>query len=465
MTKMWESVFLLLGICTLASAADPMFRYTKQLELPTLNQEELLAATLDSDVYAATREGLPDIRIFSNDGSPDRTQVSYLLRKVVDTKSETTRDYWAARTRSVRPLEDGGLEITIRLEPEDRQPDGLRIVTPLHNFEQRVRIFNSVDGDDWQPVGEEGLIFDYSQYMDFGNDDVSFPASDRRNFRIVIDDVTQEQESQLMTLTRQLRGGDEIRREERTTINRRPFHIERILFWRDTVKEQSTGDRKVGYPVAGFHVENDVDAQQSIITVDSHREPLTSFQLVTDSNNFSRRAAVEIEISRGIESTWRSIGTANLSRLDFRNLQREHLTINFPETRQTKYRIVIENRGSPPLAVTGLEAEGNEYQTVFLATVPQQTYEMTYGSETAEQPDYDTAAISASLAEGYQPTLVTLGKQVDTPGAGQPAAFSLSQIVTDPLVLGGIVVLLVAALAWGLYRAGHRLDGLSQDDQ
>ncbi len=115
--------------------------------------------------------------------------------------------------------------------------------------------------------------------------------------------------------------------------------------------------------------------------------------------------------------------------------------------------------------MTGVEAEGNEYQAVFLAGVPQRSYELFYDSETAPPPDFDTAAISASLAAGYQPTLVGLGKQVNVLGGGQPTAFSLSRIVNNPLVLGGITVLLVAALAWGLYRAGHRLDSLSQDDR
>jgi hypothetical protein len=453
-------MILLAAIAASAFAAEPAFRYSKPLELPALQQDELLAVSLDRDVYAATREGLPDIRILT-DGN---METSYLLRRVTITKAQSTRDYWAARTRSVRPLEDGGLEIILRLEREDPRPDGLRIVTPLRNFEQRVRVFSSEDGENWQPVGEDGVIFDYSQYMDFGNGDVSFPPSDRRNFRIVIDDVTREQESQLMNLTRQLRGGEEVRREERITIDRRPFRIDRVLFWREMVRDQSTGDRKIGYPVAGFHLENDPDAQQSIITVASRREPLTSFTLVTDSHNFSRHAVVEIEVSRGIERTWRSIGSANLSRLDFRNLKREDLTIPFPESRQAKYRVVIDNRGSPPLVVTSVQAEGNEYQAVFLASVPQQSYALVYGSETAPPPDFDTAAISASLAEGYQPTLVGLGKLVDAPGAGEPAEFSLSRIINNPLFLGGIAVLLVAALAWGLYRAGHRLDSLSQDD-
>jgi len=453
-------VIALVAICAVAGAAEPTFRYTKQLDLPTLEQEELLAVTLDSDVYAATRGGLPDLRI-RNDGDSD---ASFLLRKSTKVEPETARSYWAARTRSVRPLEDGGLEITLHLEPEDPQPQGLRIVTPLHNFEQRVRVFSSADGDNWQPIGDEGLIFDYSQYMDFGSDDISFPLSDRRDFRILIDDVTQEQESQLMNLTRELRGGEEVQRQERTTINRRPFRIDRVLFWRDVVRRQATGDRQVAYAVAGFQLENDPAAQQSIITVDSRRQPLTSFKLVTDSHNFSRHAQVEVERTQGVQHTWRSIGAANLSRLDFRNLRREELTIRFPESRETKYRIVIDNRGSQPLAVTSVEAEGNEYQMVFLAPVPQQQYELAYGSETADPPDFDTAAISASLAAGYQPTIVDLGKQVDTPGAGEPPAFAMSQFVNNPLFLGGIAILLVAALAWGLYHAGHRLDSLSQDD-
>jgi len=463
MTRLWWTI-VLAGICSLASAAEPVFRFSKQLDVPALTREELLAVTLDSDVYAATRDGLPDIRIIADADSERSTDVSFLIRRVTSTELETTREYWAARTRSVRPLDDGGLEIILYLEPEDPRPEGLRIVTRLQNFEQRVRVFSSADGENWQPIGEETVIFDYSQYMDVRSDGLSFPPSDRRDFRIVIDDVTQEQESQLMSLTRELRGGEEIQRQERITINRRPFRIDRVLFWRDVVKEQSTGDCKVAYPVARFHLENDPVAQQSIITVDSRRQPLTSFKLVTDSHNFSRHAQVEVERTQGVQHTWRSIGAANLSRLDFRKLKRENLTIYFSESRETRYRIVIDNRGSPPLAVASVESEGNEYQAVFLAPVPQQSYELAYGSGTAELPDFDTAAISASLAEGYPPTPVSLGKQEATPDAGQNTAFSLLPLVNNAALLGGIAVVLVAALAWGLVRAGRRLDSLSHDD-
>ncbi len=458
MIKSLAWTLILTGFGATACAEEAMYRYSKPLELPQLAEEELLAAPLDSDVYAATRDGLPDLRIRAAKGD-----AAYLLRKATETKSETTRSYWSGREPAVRPLDDGNLEITLHLGKDDEQPTGVRIVTPLQNFQQRVRVEGSTDGKNWHPLGEEAVIFDYSQYMDVRNDEVPLPANSDRYFRIVVDDVTQQLESQLMDLTRRLRGGQEAYRDEHIVVQRRPFRINYIDFWRETVYSHQTGDLKVKYPLADFRQENDDKSQQSTIYVTSRREPLTSLALVTDSHNFSRQAAVEIEDTQGSKTFWRPIGSANLSRLDFRSLQRESLTILFPETRAAKYRIVIDNRGSPPLEVTGITAEGNQYEAVFLAPVPQQSYELLYGNATALAPDYDTAAITASLDADYQPVAVTLGKQIEIPGGGAPAATTFKDLVNNPWLLGGAAIVLVAALGWGLFRAGRRLDNLSHD--
>ncbi len=370
---------ILAAACTLARASEPSFRYSRPIELPTLEAEELLAATFDSDVFAATRDGFPDLRIHAAAGD-----IAYVIRKATTTRSETVRNYYSARDPQVRPLDNDSLEIIDHLRDSDPQPQGVRIVTPLRNFEQRIRISTSADGKDWQPLGEDAVLFDYSQFMDARSDTVALPATTNRYFRIVIDNVTQELESQLMELTRRLRGDTEAHRDERLVIERRPFRIDRIEFWHDAVQEHFTGDRQVSYPVGGFQVETNAEDQQTIIHVDSRREPLTSFKLVTSSHNFSRHAQVQVERSRGVEKTWQSIGDANLSRLDFRNLKREELTITFPESRETAYRIVIDNRGSPPLEVTGVEAQGDQYQAIFLASATDQPLELLYGS--ADRP-------------------------------------------------------------------------------
>jgi hypothetical protein len=460
----WSAVLAGIGAVTLAaeptaSAAEPAFRFSKKLDVPALNQEELIALPLESDVFAATRAGLPDIRILEDGGN----EMSFLLRKATTTKSETTRDYWPAREPAVKPLDDGGLETIVHLGKDDQQPDGIRLITPLRNFEQRIRVFSSTDGKDWQPVSDEAVIFDYSQYMDVRSDSIPIRADEHRYFRIVIDKVTQELESQLKELTRRLRGDEETGRSEKIVIERRPFRIDRVEFWREVAHEQVTGERKVSYPLAGFRVTSDPDKQQTTVSVESRREPLTALKLVTTSHNFSRRAQVQIEETHGIQKTWRTIGEATVSRLDFRNLKREELAISFRESREIAYRIVIDNQNSPPLDMTGVEATGNVYELLFLAVPPEKQYRLAYGSEDATAASYDTAAIDASLAAGYQPMEAGLGVQVEVAAGGQPTAFTLSRLMNDARVLGGAVVALVAALGWGLYRAGRRLNDLPQD--
>jgi len=183
-----------------ALAAEPAFQFSKEIQSPALKQEELLAVPLDSDVFAATQEGLADVRVLDGEGNP----VPYLLRQAQTTRARRVRKTWPARNFSARPLDDGGLEITVELDKDDPHPNGLTLVSPLTNFEQRVRVEASADGEQWEPAGNETLIFDYSRYMDVRRDGVSFPETAKRHFRIVIDDVTVEQESELLALTRRL---------------------------------------------------------------------------------------------------------------------------------------------------------------------------------------------------------------------------------------------------------------------
>ena len=92
------------------------------------------------------------------------------------------------------------------LADSDPQPNGLSLITPLKNFEQQVRVLTSTDGQLWEPPVAQTMIFDYSRFMDVRNDKVSFEPTARRHFRIIIDDVTAEQQSDLMELTRRLHG-------------------------------------------------------------------------------------------------------------------------------------------------------------------------------------------------------------------------------------------------------------------
>lgn len=451
---------LVLALAAGSALADERgFEYSKEVKAPTLKQQELLAIELDSEVFGATQDKLADVRLLDAEGKP----VPYLLRKRQTTRPRTTRTIWAVQHVSARPLESGGLEIVFQIDEETAKrhphPNGLSLISPLKNFEQRVRVYTSDDdGRQWEPAGDEAVVFDYSRYMDVRSDSVPFPETERRHFKIVVDDVTAEQQSELVALTRRLRGAEETERSEQVVVDRRPFRIDRIDLWRDVQNDQATGDEKTSYPVERHHVDRDAKNKQTVVEIDVRRQPLTSLSLETPERNFSRHAVIEAEKVQGVKKSWEKIAEGTLSRIEFKGLKREQLAISFPESRRPQYRLVIDDRDSPPLEVSGIKAEGNVYEIVYLAG-PGRNDRLVYGSADAEPASYDTAALAELLGEKFRPAPAELGAQAAWKGQG-PAEFKWSKLANNPLVLGGVIALLVAALGWGLYRAMRRMDNL-----
>lgn len=439
-----------------ASATTPIFRYSRDVKLPSFPEQELLKLRLDAEVFAEVRDGLPDVYLFDESVAPP---MPYVVRKAQATKARTVRKTWSPQHLEAKPLGDGGLEIIVRLKDEDPRPDGVRLITTLRDFEHRVRVFSSVDGKDWEPLTEESLVFDYSKHIDVRNDEIPLAKTDRKHFRIVVDDVTAEQESELLTLTRRLRGADETDRTEKVTIDRRPFRIDRLEFLTDEQQQIAAGDEKIAYPPVGFRVETDPKKQQTVVTIDARRAPLTSLQIETPDRNFGRRAVVEVPITQGTQTVWRSIAEGTLSRVDFKSLKREALSLAFAESRQSQFRIVIDDRAGPPLQITGVAAEGNAYDLYFLAA-PNKQYRLNYGAVAVGPATYDTAAIEEVLKKGFQPLAAELGKPHQLTDALPASPWHWSDLLNNGPVLFGVIGLLAIVLGFGLFRAMKRVDGL-----
>lgn len=431
-------------------SAEPAFRFQKRVELPEITEQELIAVPLDADVYEAVQDGFEDLRLIDADGRA----IPFLLRTAAETRFQTRRQFRTVETRTARPLDDGGLEILLTLDDDDPPVNGVRLVSPLSDFEHRVRVFGSPDGEDWQLLTDDGLIFDYARFIDVRNDTIAVPETRQRHLRIVIDDVTADQESRLLELTRRLRGSDESERTERIAIDRRPFRVDRVEVWQDVRQQRIAAEKRTEIPVAGFHVEADRKSGRTIITIDTRREPLRTFTIETPTRNFSRRAAVEIPDIRSVPTNWRTIVSGPLAQFDFRDLQREDLSLDFPETRQRQYRLVIENRDSPPLEITGVMAEGTVKELVFFASPDSEPF-LLYGDPHASAASHDTAAIAASLAEGYEPQPAALGPQSEH--IRTPRPLRLADLLNNRWLLLGILALLATTLGWFLYQATQRL--------
>jgi hypothetical protein len=436
------------------SAADPPQRWSRAIEFAPQMAEGPVSAALDADVYAATQPDLSDLRVLD---AEDR-EVGFIVRT---RSTATTRDvdrFWTPRGVTLKPLDEGGLEVILALDENAPQPDGIRVVTPLDDFEQRVRVSVSDDGANWAPVAE-ALLFDYSRYMDVRNDRIPLPKTSQRRFRVVIDQVTAAQESELLELTRRLQGGDESERTERVRIQRRPFRIDRVELWRRETERQSLVPQLVSYAPQRFETTDGVDDPQSRTTqvvIDMQREPVSEFSIETSDRNFSRAARVEVEQTVGRTQRWNVLASGLLTRFQLPNLTRDEMAIQFPVTRGTRYRLTIENRDSPPLEVTGVEARGVVHEVVFLAN-PGGEYRLAYGGD-LPPPSYDTAALTSVLAAGAMSTAATLADEPQPLGAA-PQAGTLQRWFNDPWLLTGIIVVLAAALGWALYQAAQRIDG------
>jgi hypothetical protein len=250
-------------------------------------------------------------------------------------------------------------------------------------------------------------------------------------------------------------------RTEITTSRRIPFRIDRVELWRTNLSEGRTESQTFAYIPAGFRVEQDANAKLSRVQIQSRREPVTRLSITTASKNFSRNARVLIPIEHGIQTDWTEVGRGTLVSIQFRAYHRAELHVDLAEQRQERYRLEIENADNPAIEITAVEAQGPGYHAVFLRSEGQ-SYRLEYGSETAPAPSYDTAAVLASIERGFQPATVELGPQVENPA--YQAERGLQRFLNSPVFLILVIVIMVAVLAWALFRAGKRIKQLPREE-
>jgi hypothetical protein len=448
------------------------FRFWKPIDRGAGKDEEIVAFTLDSNIYAATRAGLPDLRVVDE----AQAEAPYLIEPQIEFRQERTRQTFNTDIVMLRP-NGNAIEIHLRLPEKAPDADGFSFATPLTNYERKVRVYGSADGQKWTPLVTDGIIFDYSQYMDVSSREIALPKNNFREFKVTVEAVTDENESPFKELTRTFKDAKEDLRVERTVIERRPFRIDRIGSWGMATRERVQQAKTVSYTVAGFDAKDIAAKKQTIVTVRTHREPITRFTMETPSRNFSRRVVVEVAVPVEVnpdrrkqsprkrddpDPGWQPIAEAIIENFSFRNQQREQLTITIPERREEQFRIVIHNEDNPPLKLTGVQAEGGVQRVVFLAQSAK-TYRVFYGSESVESPKYEAAAVLATLRKDNAPVVAKLGEQTDNTEFGEEPSHAVRGLLNNWVFLGTAIGLMVVVLGWCLFRAGRRLENLPKE--
>lgn len=444
---------LLSALLTLTAATAPAqtpLEYRRDI-LRADRREAVTLVPLDSAVYAATRDGLPDVRIIDDLGR----EIPFAVRPDVRRRTIADRVVAPSVVTSLEVARDESLEVVTRLDDESREPDGATIHTPLTDFERRVRVLGSSDGKSWEFLAE-GRIFDYSRYVDLRQVEIPFRANGHRQFKWIFDRESDEQRSPFYELSRAHTGDDRERRAQTETILRRPFRIDRIAL--HSTIDHVSGEEPTTNRSRLEVLKVDVDRQDRVTRIElaAERLPLVKLSLLTTSRNFHRPARVQ----RFAESGWTDVGRGSLSLYQLGGFRREALDLEFAETRSDRLRIVIDDGDNPPLAVAGVEGVDLNRDLAFVAAAGR-SYRLEYGSDALTAPRYDADAVLNALGPDAPRDLAGLGFPVANPDY-QPSPRRVAVDSSAWLFLA--LVLMTAVLAWAVLQAVRRADKRPVDE-
>lgn len=434
-------------------------RFVRSLALPKMEdgQVALVAVTLPDDVFAAARHDFADVRILDARGR----EVPRIIRRTASQRDITVRQYqtlYPGAAVELTPHPEGELEVVVTV-PENHPPiEGLRIGTPLTNFEQSARVFTSENGAEWQPLVEEAVLCDYSQWMNVRNLEIAFPRAASRRLRIVFSEPSIEKAREWRDIVQRLRDGNEVERTEGTRVERVPFRVDRIESWHDVVQAGKTEPLQRETSPEEFRVESDRSRKTTVVTVKMGRRPLVGLIVETKDRNFRRSVRVEVPDEGVAGRGWRAVAEGSLVRVQLPGYRREDLTITFPEQRAEEYRLIIHDGDNEPLEITGIRGVSHVYQAIFLiegGSKPDRNYRLCYGDELADPPDYDVAAVQAALSQRLAPTEAEVGPAEELPVARNPLRW-LTKSVDTAAVLIVLVLILAAGMGWSLYRAAKK---------
>jgi len=461
MKHLFLPVLLTAGTLTVIPAAadtrpavPAAYRMTAPITLPTLEREEVAELILPAPVFAGTADDLRDVRVLDDKSQPVPWRRERVSRP---SATVTVRRDSPARTLSLtEDAEANRLEIVFALEDGAPAPDGLEIITPLHDFERSVRVEGRPGPDaPWAPLAEDAVIFDARRFMDIAQREVRLAPGESRQFRLVIGNVTDIAASPLREITRHA-GGD-VAEIERLTLQRRAFRIDRVHWWHEVDVETGHEPVRAPYPVEVLERIEDPALQQTRLHLSAGRAPLTQLTLDTPDTNFSRPLRLYALSDTDSGTQRREIARGTAERLQFRALDREQLTLTFPEQRSEELELVIDNGDNPPLRITGMQAAGTTYRLLFFVK-PDTGYRLYFdGDPAAPAPAYDTVALAAALQEAYTPLAAQLGPAGENPEY-RPAAEPFWAGMEMKWIMAGALALMVLLLGGVLVRSVKQME-------
>lgn len=442
---------------------DAPFPHYKEVNA-LLAEEGIAAVSLDSDVFEEANADFANIRVVNISGG-NPVEVPWDLERV-EKKPRPQRENLSFQKTSFQEGEDNRIQVTVKLDPRKQNPNRLSILTPLSDFERRVQVSGSMDGENWTDLVEADLIFDYSRFLDFRRTTIDLPPGNYDYLRVVLDGAVENLVTPYRQISRSIEGGTESEKEIHSKLATRPFRIDQLKLFFDPEPEETIEQAPENYRVSGIEVSEDKENKQTVVTIRSLRQPLTQFTLLTGNKNFRRSVHLQIPADpENLEETiWKTVGGGSVLRYDIGSVQEERLTVKTTEQRQSVYRLVIENKDNAPLAIDGVSTSGPAYDLQFLSD-RNQKFRVYYGGldKKANRPSYDVSALRVAKTKGMKAETFPTSPEQTNSNYDDSIEEPATSLLESKIFLWGAIALVVLILILVLFRTAKRIEELPQD--
>lgn len=401
-----------------ADYPDGQWQFFKPVILPSdLPDAQLVEVEVDPEVYAEAQPGLGDVRLTATDADGEREIPYKLLIEAGDQRRASV----PVEMQDLGHIPNDHTSFVIRVQSEGDLHSEVEIQTSSANFQRRVAVSASDDGETWRILEENGTIFNVTiPERGFSASDTSvlYPSSSARFLRVQIFDEDQE-----------------------------PLAVQgAVVLFAETLEP-----RRHQLPLDIVQRIEDAERKRTILVLRASHPgfPVDSLSVDIPHRNFYR----EVTLEGSYDSIyWIPLQSGEiLYDFDTPKFVGDDRELRFGESRYRYYRVTIFNEDNPPLPVEKPVASGFTRKVVSTASVGE-TYRLYYGNPEASTPSYELEKLFPYLATEDLP-VARLGSPEVNPAFGIPEPLSEVVPFTEryPWLLPGVVA--AAALLVGLFLA------------
>ena len=421
---MKTKLYALLLISSLTSQA---FEYQASIEgIRTSGTEvELVKIPVEQAVYPNIRHDFKDLVILTKDKKS-------LPFSFVQNSLQTKKPYMTYQQVNVENVKIEKDSITLELnlsKPQKRS--SLKISTPLKDFEFVVTLKTKTG----QLIAEE-TIYDYSSFTNSRREIITFPSQVLQNLTVSIKGLTQLQTKALFEWREVSSGNGENKIEKTSKIN---FNKPRFTFALGTTK-YSNQTQKLFEPVKQGLVswQKEEKNNKTIITINTHKLPISAIRLHVDEKNFTRSFTVKSASKKN-----RVLKSGKIERWNYRKYQKNNTQINLNPFNSEKIILTIEHGKQTPLSIDHITFNIPQYCLYFLME-PTTAYSINFGD---------------SLFKGGTTTLpLTIMNKASSALVGKMGTIKQKEVNIQTslskdygFLITPIVLIIMALLAWVIF--------------